>query len=59
MVRWKDRGANRVGLEVATDHPHVKEELEALIFQDIKKRLNRELVLISTQVPLLDEDDND
>ena len=58
-VRWKDRGANRVGLEIAPDHPHVKQELEALIFQDIKKRLNRELVLISTQVPFLDEEDND
>lgn len=58
-VRWKDREANRVGLEVAPEHPHVKRELESLIFQDIKKRLNRELVLISTQAPFLDEDEND
>lgn len=58
-VRWKDREANRVGLEVAPEHPHVKRELESLIFQDIKKRLNRELVLISTQAPFLDEDEDD
>lgn len=58
-VRWKDKSANRVGLEVAPEHPHVKQELETLIFQDIKKRLNQELVVISAKLPYLDEDDNE
>ena len=55
LVRWKDRSANRVGLEIAKEHEHVTFELETLIFQDIRRRLGRELMLLSSQLHNLDE----